>query len=99
MKYTIILLSIIGAIGLTKSGQAYNHRLIYVETPAGQVLEMPLYQEAAINETIPGQDSIHLNVFEAEQNIQVTTNHSNLSRILLCITKTEDTEPFPYELN
>ncbi len=98
MKYTIILLSIIGAIGLTTSAQAYNHHLIYVETPSGQILEMPLYQESAIDETIPGHNK-HLSEFEAEPNIAVTTNHSNLSRVLLCITKQEDTEPFPYELN
>jgi hypothetical protein len=99
MKYTIILLSIIGAIGLTQSVQAYNHHVIYVETPSGQVLEMPVYKEAAINETIPGVELDDSASIELQDEARQALGHSNLARVLLCITKQEETEPFPCELN
>ncbi len=96
---SIILFCIIGAIGFTKSVQAYNYHVLYVETPLGQVLEMPFYQEQAINETIPGQERDSYGQTTLEQETIQTMNHVNLSRVLLCITKPEHTEPFPYELN
>ncbi len=99
MKKSIILFCIIGAIGFTKSVQAYNHHVFYVNTTSGKVLEMPVYTEAAINETIPGNEIDGPNTIELQDEASKVLDHANLSRVLLCITKQEDTEPFPYELN
>ncbi len=99
MKYTIILLSIIGVMGLTKTVQAYNNHVFYVTTTTGKVLEMPVYKEAAIYEPIPGDEIDNPDAITLEDEASQILGHSNLSRILLCITKQEATEAFPYELN
>lgn len=99
MKKIILMFGIIGAIALTKSVHAYTHQILYFETPSGKVLEMPAYHEAAIIETIPGQEIENPETREAQNKADQFLDHAHLSRVLLCITKPEETEPFPFDLN
>ena len=66
--------------------------VIFVETGNGEILEMPVYMEEPVEETIPGSD-IRLDTYHQ------TIDHNNLTRLLLCISKPETEEPFPFELN
>lgn len=82
----------LGAVSVNASSISMAPAVIVVETIKGEFLEMPVYEEQAVKETIPGE-KIHLGTFYE------TLDPAHLSRVLLCITKPEAGEPFPFEIN
>lgn len=92
MKKIMFALLFLGAMSVSASSISMAPAMIVVETIKGEFLEMPVYEEQAVEDTIPGE-IIHLGTFYE------TLDPAHLSRVLLCITKQEDGEPLPFEIN
>jgi hypothetical protein len=57
MKKLLFSIMITGAMSLTGIVQSASYTMITVEANNGQILEMPVYIESEIIETIPGSDN------------------------------------------
>ncbi len=92
MKTILFSLFLLGAMSVNASGHWTEPSVLTFETSNGEILEMPVYYEPAIEEAIPGQ-------MEAKEAFQSSMDPDYLSQILLCMSKPEIEEPFPFEIN
>lgn len=99
MKNIIISIIFTGAIGLGASSAFSANNTISIVAANGQVLEMPVYQEQEIQEVIPGTSNNCCNYHFDLRKPADLISPETLSRILLCISKPEMEEPFPFETN
>jgi hypothetical protein len=81
-----------GVLSTQVSANSFEASVLFIETSQGEILEMPAFMEPHIEELIPGEQ-IKLGTFYD------TFDPAHLFRVLLCITKPEADEPFPFELN
>jgi hypothetical protein len=102
MKKLLFSIMITGAMSLTGIVQSANYTMITVEANNGQILEMPVYIESEIMETIPGSDDALFLCCQSDlrkEKFEGELIQADLSTILLCISKPETEEPLPFELN
>jgi hypothetical protein len=92
MKTIMFAMLFLGAMSVNASSFSMAPATIVVETTNGELLEMPRYMETPVEDPIPGEQ-IKLGTFYE------TLDPGHLSRVLLCITKPETEEPFPFEIN
>lgn len=92
MKKLMFALLLFGAVSVQASSLSMAPAMIVIETMQGEILEMPVYSEEPVEEAIPGEQIKLGTFYEA-------LDPAHLSRVLLCITKPEIEEPFPFEIN
>jgi len=100
MKKTILA----GIIALAFSSQVMAtiaaKNTIIVVAANSQLLEMPIYQEQEIFESIPFHQKNQCCIDDMHSKTpDMLLDPQNLSRILLCISKPESDEPFPFDVN
>ena len=82
------------------SGQIRANNMIKIVAHASQVIEMPVYQEQEVYETIPGAATKGICCTSGQdKSYDDLLNPETLTRILICITKPEIEEPFPFQVN
>lgn len=102
MKKILFSIVIAAAMGLTGFANSASKTMIAVKASNGQVLEMPVYIESEIVETIPGTEQSLFFCCQSDlrgKNKEGKLIQADLSSILLCINKPETEEPLPFELN
>ncbi len=101
MKKIILIFMFAGAFSIQVSANYSAKNMITIIAANNQILEMPIYQESEIIEVIPGKSTQLCCQNQATpKTAEQLLEPKNLSKILLCISKPEETvEPFPFEIN